>query len=438
MGASSSAVVKAENESRPAEGPREWSLPARFAFRFGLCYFVLCSYPSFLGFRDSQYDQNNLVWKMWDHVVAWVGSDLLHLAGPFTPVAKESGDQLYDYILWLSIFSIAIIAATIWSVLDRKRKQYDNLHEWMRVLLRLTLALAMINYGMAKLFRAQFPEISLATLVDTYGRSSPKELLWTFMKYSRPYSFFGGLGETVGGILLLVPRFTTLGSLITLGMVSNVLMLNLSYDVARKIFCIQLLFMCIFLLLPDIRSLFGFFVLRRSEQLPAPHPLFREKALNNGALFLQLAIGIFIVFNYAHGCYETSVRRAVQLGPPLRGIWDVDQFNIDGSPRSPLLTDTVRWRRVILDRPELLTIQLMDDTQQEFFVQWNGQKTNGSLWSLEDHSRKGNLTVEKPKPDQMVLEAKIAGHRVEAQLRRVDLSDPTKFLLTNRGFHWIN
>jgi hypothetical protein len=133
---------------------------------------------------------------MWDHVVAWVGSNLLHLAGPFKPVVEESGDQLYDYILWLCIFSIAIIAATIWSALDRKRKQYDNLHEWMRVLVRLTLALAMINYGMSKLFRAQFPELSLATLIDTFGRTSPKELLWTFMKYSRPYSFFGGLGET--------------------------------------------------------------------------------------------------------------------------------------------------------------------------------------------------------------------------------------------------
>jgi uncharacterized membrane protein YphA (DoxX/SURF4 family) len=391
-----------------------------------------------LGFRDSQYDQNNLVWKIWDRVVPWVGSNLLHLAGPFTPAAKESGDQLYDYILWLCIFGTAMIAAAIWSVLDRKRKQYDTLNAWMRVLVRLTLSLVMIDYGMSKVFRAQFPELSRTTLVNTYGQSSPQGLLWAFMKYSRPYSLFGGLGETVGGILLIVPRLATLGALITLGMVSNVLVLNLSYDVPRKIFCIHLLFMCLFLLWPDIRSLFGFFVLHRSERLPAPHPLFREKILNTSALFLQLAIGIFIVFSYAHSSYVTSVSRAVQIGPPLGGIWDVDQFNFDGLPRSPLLTDTARWRRVILDRPDLLTIQLMDDTYQEFFVQWNGQKTNGSLWSTEDHSRKGNLTVENPKADRMVLEAQIAGHRVEAQLRRVDLSDPTKFLLINRGFHWIN
>jgi hypothetical protein len=438
LSSSGRAVVKAENESGPAEGVREWSLPTRFAFRFGFCYYVLCIYPNLLGLHPIRHNQNNLVWQMWDRVVPWVGANLLHLAGPLSLVAKESGDQLYDYILWLCIFSTAIIAATIWSLLDRKRKQYDRLCEWLRVLVRLTLSLVMIDYGIAKLFRAQFPELSLVTLLDTYGQSSPQGLLWAFMKYSRPYSFFGGLGETLGGILLTVPRFATLGTLITLGMVSNVLMLNFSYDVPRKILCIHLLLMCIFLLWPDIRRLFGFFVLHRSEQLPAPRPLFREKALNKTALFLQPVIGILIILTSAHSSYVTSVRPTVQIGAPLRGIWEVDQFNFDGLPRSPLLTDTVRWRRVILEGPELLTIQLMDDTRQQFLVQWNGQKTNGSLWGTEDHSMKGNVTVENLRADGMVLEAQIAGHRVEAQLRRVDLSDPTKFLLINRGFHWIN
>ena len=38
----------------------------------------------------------------------------------------------------------------------------------------------------------------------------------------------------------------------------------------------------------------------------------------------------------------------------------------------------------------------------------------------------------------MVLEAQVSGHKIEAQLRRVDLYDPTKFRLINHGFHWIS
>jgi len=414
-------------------------LPVRFAFRFGFSYFILCIYPSILGWRGSQQDQNNVVRKMWDHVVPWVGANLLHLSGPFTAAPfKESGDQLCDYILWLCIFVTAVVAAIVWSVLDRNRKQYETLYEWLRVLGRLVLALVMIDYGMGKIFRAQFPELSLAKLVDTYGQSSPTGLLWAFMQYSRPYSFFGGLGEVAGGILLVVPGLTTLGALITLAMVSNVSMLNFFYDVPRKILCIHLLMMCLFLLWPDLRRLFGFFVLHRSEQLPASGGLFQDKTFDRAALFFQLAIGAAMVLYCAHTSYVDSARRALRMEAPQRGIWEVDQFNYDGLPRSPVLTDTARWRRLVLDRPDELTIQFMDDTQQQFWVQWNGQETHGSLWDKADHSKKGEVTIESIQPDQMVVAAQIAGHGVEAKLRRMDLSDPTKFLLINRGFHWIN
>jgi uncharacterized membrane protein YphA (DoxX/SURF4 family) len=40
-------------------------------------------------------------------------------------------------------------------------------------------------------------------------------LLWAFMGMSHAYSFFGGVGEMLGGLLLLVPSFTALGSLVT-------------------------------------------------------------------------------------------------------------------------------------------------------------------------------------------------------------------------------
>jgi hypothetical protein len=37
----------------------------------------------------------------------------------------------------------------------------------------------------------------------------------------------------------------------------------------------------------------------------------------------------------------------------------------------------------------------------------------------------------------MVLEGKIGGHPATLKLRREDLSDPVKFLLLNRGMHWV-
>ena len=51
---------------------------------------------------------------------------------------------------------------------------------------------------------------------------------------SQAYSLFRGIGETLGGVLLVLPALTTLGALVSLAMMTNVLMLNMFYDVPRK------------------------------------------------------------------------------------------------------------------------------------------------------------------------------------------------------------
>jgi len=56
---------------------------------------------------------------------------------------------------------------------------------------------AMISYGLNKLYRMQFAEISYARLVDTYGQTSPMGLLWHSWART-PYSVLAGLGKCWG------------------------------------------------------------------------------------------------------------------------------------------------------------------------------------------------------------------------------------------------
>jgi hypothetical protein len=65
---------------------------------------------------------------------------------------------------------------------------------------------------------------------------------------------------------------------------------------------------------------------------------------------------------------------------------------------------------------------------------------NGKAFSFGnagDHPAEGSFVVNMPGSDSMVLTGQFDGHPVNATLRRVDLSDPSKFLLTNEGFHWV-
>jgi uncharacterized membrane protein YphA (DoxX/SURF4 family) len=211
--------------SSPDVAP-QWSLATKCAFRFIFCYFLLYVYPRAVGSLGAGVKYSNPLKDMWYTVVPWVGANVLQLRGSLVEVANGSGDQLYDYVLLFCIAATALIATTIWSVLDRKRTNYQTLYQWFRVFMRMVVAVAMISYGANKLFRMQFAAPGLARYVDSYGRTTPMGLLWAMMGYSHAYSFFGGIGEMVGGLLLLVPTLTSLGCLVTLAVMTNVIMLN--------------------------------------------------------------------------------------------------------------------------------------------------------------------------------------------------------------------
>jgi hypothetical protein len=301
------------------------------------------------------------------------------------------------------------------------------------------VAVAMISYGASKLIRGQFPEPYLASFLFTYAQSSPMGLLWLFMGTSHLYSFFGGVGEMAGGLLLLVPRFTVMGAIISGGMMVNVLLLNLGYDVPRKIYSVHLILMCVFLLLPDLRRLMDFFVLNREARLTPPEPMFKEKdkLLNYGVVLLQVFIGVGAVVVCCNTAYQDSVTEAAMLPGPARGIWSVDQFQLDNVPRPPLLTDSQRWQHVVFDAPKILTIQGMDGGVKNYYMQLDSDGKSFNLWDTTHPSWRATLNITDVQPDRMTLSGQFGDQSVNASLQRADISNSQEFLLLNRGFHWV-
>ncbi len=422
--------------SSPEIAPH-WSLPTRIAFRFFFCYFLLYVYPRSVGSLGAYVKYNNPLRDMWHAVVPWVGTHILHISGDYTEVANGSGDQIYDWVLVFCIFVTAVIAAAIWSWLDRKRTNYEMLYQWLRIFVRMSIAVAMIIYGADKLYRMQFAEPALWRYVDSYGRTSPMGLLWAFMGMSRSYSFMGGVGEMTGALLLLVPRLTTLGALITMGMMSNVLMLNLFYDVPRKIYSTHLILFCLFLLLPDIKRLLDFFIFNRKTQLTPPAPVFKDKRMNYGLLALQVAIGVIALTMALTQAHQDQIKNETYIQAPLRGIWSVNDFSLDNSPRPPLLTDTERWQRIILDSPQKLTIQAMDGSLKDYFLQLDAVNGLMTLWDTSHPTWNARFKYDASHPNLMTLDGHFGQNHVSAKLDRVDMSDPVNFLLINRGFHWV-
>ena len=67
-----------------------------------------------------------------------------------------------------------------------------------------------------KRFRCRCHFLVSYRLIEPFGNFSLMGVLWASIGASRPYEIFAGCAETLGGILLIFPRTTTLGALVCL------------------------------------------------------------------------------------------------------------------------------------------------------------------------------------------------------------------------------
>jgi hypothetical protein len=421
-------------EPEPAASPA-WSPAQRIGFRFVFVYLILYNLPFPAGLWWDGDRLSRGYEALWKAVVPWVGREVLRLPEPITIFPAGSGDTTFNYVQVLCFAVLALIATVVWTALDGRRPSYERLHRWLRVYLRLALGVTMVSYGAVKVIKSQFRSPWLARPVQPYGDSSPMGLLWTFMGYSYPYNIFTGAGETISGALLFLRRTTTLGAFVGCGVLGHIVVLNFAYDVPVKLFSLHLLAMAVFLLAPDVRRLVDFFLRGRAVSLRPREDLFASLGRNRAALYLRSAFFVTI----AGLCFLQAWQGAHEWGEyatrsPLHGLYEVVEFSLDGEARPPLTSDRGRWRRLVIERPQFVSVVLMDDTVSRFG------------WSADLEKRTLTLKGEEGKPPQAVLHYEQAGNELvlEGELRgspirtRLRKKDPGTFLLLNRGFHWVN
>ncbi len=437
MGGQELPVSMPVEERTDIEAPAPaWGPLKRIFFRLGFVYLLLYLLPAFLGvLAYIPFVGTAIGWyfEAMSAVVVWLGKRLLGVDALAHPTG--SGDSMISWVEIFSFLLLSILAALVWTLLDRKRTQYARLYEWLRVYVRLGLGMTMISYGAFKIIPSQFPHPSLDRLLQSIGDSSPMGILWTFMGASAPYTVFSGLVEWVGGSLLLFRRTMRLGALVCVAALTNVVMLNFCYDVPVKQYSSHLLAMAIFLAAPDLRRLADLLVLNRTVPAVQDRPLFRRRWLWLGGLALEtvLLLGYTAYsLNISYQQYR-SFQDVARL--PMHGVWDVDDLVIDGQERPLVATDGSRWRHVVFDYTNLFSILPMDGTRLRYVLTLDRGKKTLALTKRDDPKWKSTLTYQEPAPGKMTIEGTFDGRKVRAALHRVE---PPRFTLLTRGFHWVS
>ncbi|MFP2926814.1 DoxX family protein [Pyxidicoccus sp. 3LG] len=417
--------------------PESWGLARRVAFRVAFAYLFLYSFPSPLASLPGMEFLTKAFEGVWHTVVPWVGKHVLRLETDITVFTNGSGDTTYNYVQLAVFLATSLAVAAAWSFVDRRRTQYVKAYDVLRVYVRYVLALSMVSYGLAKVFVGQFPFPQPERFIQPLGEFSPMGLAWTFMGYSRGYTFFGGAAELVGGLLLFSRRTTSLGAAVVIGVMTNVVALNFFYDIPVKLYSSHLLLMAVFLLLPDARRLLDVLLLNRPtlpRVLQSPFTLSRREA--RGLLALKVLFLGVIGWTSIDQHLELDARYGPSAPrPALFGLYEVESFTRDGQVLPPLLGDTTRWRYAAVNQRGRLTVRLMDDTVKRFSLKDDAVK--GTVTLTEgggDTEKKSVLALSRPDPEHVVFQGPFQDGTVEVRLKKVDLS---KFLLVSRGLNWI-
>ncbi len=333
-----------------------------FLFRAFCLYLLL--YFTFISDFASSYP---VVWRL-DELLKRI-SNALGLAlnkAFFNPEFKEWRffDSYWTYSKLIFFLVLSLIAAAVWTMAD-KGKRSQKLFVYMYAFSRYYLAIAILSYCLSKFFETQF-YLELKNFLLPIYYSGPRAMFWTFMASARSYSYFGGLIEALAVGFLFFRKTSTLGALILMGVLINILIMDVAYDTPIKVIVLHLMLFNTIILWPDAQGLFRFFVLKQTETLATvPPAISNEKFKKTTYIAKVLLIALAIVPKVISGSKSYD-----NLNHPyyekLVGIHEIDSSYKLSASGSMLLRNPDRWTKFTIEQGNTSHVLLAGDSIAEY------------------------------------------------------------------------
>ena len=330
-------------------GEERWSTPRKLLFRVALLYFALHVFPyplprfaAFASFTQALYSTTT-------PIVNAIGVRYFGLPEQ-RRLVSGCGDRADHYVGVLIELGLALALAGLWGWVGRRRPQHARLAYWGSVAVRYYVGYTMLEYGIIKILKSQFPFPGPPLLLTPLGELDPMRVLWVLMGVSVPYTLFIGACEFVGGCLLFFRRTLVAGALLTFGVLLNVFLMNLFYGVCVKLLSAHLLLMTGVLLVPDGRRLVDAVLLGRAVPARrAARPVLNQRLVRAlSAAKLVVVPGLLLhAIHYGYDAWHSYGDAAPK--PPLYGIWDVESFSRDGQVLAADSPAASRWLWLAVD-----------------------------------------------------------------------------------------
>jgi hypothetical protein len=348
----SAKVTEPEKSEVPADSPPlVWKSYQKIAFRIAFVFFILMTIPESATWYTQifHFDWTSLHYR-----------DLYDIARYQPSFIRGAG--FYGYAEWLVLFGISVAAGLIWTLLDKKRTEYNVLYYWLTVIVRYRAAIGIIGFAFTKVLPVQMPYPSTGILNTNFGDLTAQKIYWLSISIVPWYQVFAGIVELTAGVLLFFRKTATLGAIILFGALGDIVYVNFAYDGGVHVYSSYFVLFAAFLLAKDIPKIYNLFILERYT-IPVDFDIhFKEKWLKTTRIVLKTGVIVLFLFvffyiqlnNFLYDPYKQPAAKGVSK---LRGYYQVSEFRLNNKiiPYTP--QDSLRWQDVTFEKWTTLTFK---------------------------------------------------------------------------------
>lgn len=343
---------------------------------------------------------------------------------------KVYSDSVSMYILILLLLFISVLLGILLLRIRKWGMPAEQLSSFVYRMGCYYLALQLLQYGLDKVFKAQFYLPEPNTLYTPLGQVSKDLLFWSSMGASYSYTFFTGAAEVVAAVLIIFKRTRLLGLLAGFALLLHITAINFSFDISVKAYSCFLLLLSIYLLIPFISRLCQFFFTQESVP-PAnsgnDYPLFRRPFIS--VFFKSLLIGLIAVEAFYPYMKSGNFNDDLAQRPFLHGAYEVEAVTVGGDTVA-LASSPVK--RFFIHRNGYLIFQNQQEEMQDYQLTYD---TSHQLLILKDYQLQETVLRYNYSPRDSLLSLRYEKNQQDYQLTGRQLNWKELPLLNNE-FHW--
>jgi hypothetical protein len=316
-------------------------------------------------------------------------------------------DETINYYFYAGDIIIGVLIGIYW---DRRvtlpNEPSASTYNWIKRIVRFSLAWSISQYGFAKLLKTQFT-VSDSIKDIPIGEQSGFWLTWYYFGYSYTFAVIIGLTQIIGSILLLFNRTRLLGTFVLLPVMINIVFVNIFYDIHVGAFTNSLIYTAglIFLLLLNYNELRELFFPGTKELYGAASKNYLINAIRVLTILMAF-LPLYLLTTYNK---ENSF---------IKGVYKVDTLKSSQHPGKNHIGDSV-LTKIYFDYPGLAILEFNGhERRKHYYYSVNKDARVISLifdqWTYND-----SLKAEFTNQDRLVFKGLLKEDTLEIVLKKV-------------------